>query len=54
VRDGVVVSAPRITDSIPNNQAVIAGDFDENFAKTLAAELNSGRLPFDLEVIEQK
>jgi preprotein translocase subunit SecD len=54
LRDGVVVSAPRITDAIPNNQAVIAGDFDETFAKTLAAELNSGRLPFDLEVIEQK
>jgi len=51
-RDGVIISSPLVNSAITGGEAQIAGDFDESAAKAFAAQLNSGRLPFELELLE--
>jgi preprotein translocase subunit SecD len=51
-RDGVVLSAPVVSTPILNGQAVITGQFDAAAARMLAVQLNSGRLPCRLVVVE--
>jgi len=50
--DGSVISSPSIRTPILDGQAVITGDMDRVSAKSLAAQLNSGRLPFRLVVTQ--
>jgi preprotein translocase subunit SecD len=54
VQDGIVISSPLLNTPMLDGIAVISGAFDEQEAKTLAAKLNSGRLPFQLERVEEK
>jgi preprotein translocase subunit SecD len=53
-RDGVVLSAPVVRTPILDGQAVIAGQFDATAARTLAAQLTGGRLPYRLVVVETR
>ncbi|MBU0491403.1 MAG: hypothetical protein KKA73_28345 [Chloroflexi bacterium] len=53
-RDGAVISAPRVNAPIAGGEAVIAGRFTAAEAQLLAAQLNSGRLPFQLYVVEAR
>ncbi len=48
VLDGLVISSPT-TESIPNGQAVVSGDFTRQSAATLANQLNFGALPLSFE-----
>ena len=48
--DGDVITAPVITQAIPNGQAQITGSFTRAQAEDLAAQLQSGALPVDLQV----
>jgi protein-export membrane protein SecD len=49
VLDAVVISAPNITEPITGGTGEITGDFDEARAKSLAAVLQAGALPVELE-----
>jgi len=50
VLDGLVISAPKINDVIPNGQAEISGSFTRESAATLAGQLNFGALPVSFQV----
>ncbi len=54
VLDGLVVSAPSVTETIPNGEATINGGagsgFDQATAATLANQLSFGALPISFEV----
>ncbi|MFP5334244.1 MAG: protein translocase subunit SecD [Actinomycetes bacterium] len=50
VLDGLVVSAPRVNEPIPNGQATISGSFTQESATTLANQLKFGALPISFEV----
>lgn len=50
VLDGLVISAPRMNQIIPNGQAQISGSFTRESANTLANQLNFGSLPLNFEV----
>ena len=50
VLDGLVISAPRVNEIIPNGQAQISGTFTRETAATLAQQLNFGALPLTFEV----
>ena len=50
VLDGKVVSVPVIQAEIPGGQVVIAGNFTETEAQTLATQLQAGALPVTLTV----
>jgi preprotein translocase subunit SecD len=52
--DGIVLSSPVIVEPILGGQFYIEGDFDEQEARLLAAQLAVGRLPFGLKLIEIK
>jgi len=54
VLDGLVVSAPRVNEIIPNGQAVISGSFTRNSAATLANQLSFGSLPVSFQVESQQ
>jgi protein-export membrane protein SecD len=49
VLDGQVVSAPSVQDQIPNGQTEISGSFSAQDAQNLAAILESGALPVNLQ-----
>lgn len=49
-----VISAPRVQDRIDNKSAQITGSFDEKEARALAADINSGALPFNLKVVDTR
>jgi preprotein translocase subunit SecD len=49
--DGRVISAPVIQSAISDGKASITGDFDHKSARSLVAQLKSGRLPFKLVVV---
>lgn len=53
-RDGIVLAAPVVQTPILDGQAVIAGQFDAAAARTLAAQLTGGRLPYRLVVVETR
>lgn len=50
VLDGLVVSAPSVSSTIPNGEAMISGSFTRESAATLANQLNFGSLPLNFEV----
>lgn len=50
VLDGLVVSAPRVNEVIPNGQAIIEGNFTRATAATLAQQLSFGALPLTFDV----
>ena len=50
VLDGLVVSAPSVSNPIANGEAMISGTFTRESAATLANQLNFGSLPLDFEV----
>ena len=52
--DGKVLSAPRINEPILGGQAQISGSFTVDSANRLAISLNSGALPVDLKVVEER
>lgn len=50
VLDGLVISAPSVSETIPNGQAQISGSFNQKTAASLANRLNFGSLPLDFKV----
>lgn len=50
VLDGLVISAPQVTEPIPDGRAEISGSFTRDSAATLANQLNFGSLPLDFKV----
>jgi preprotein translocase subunit SecD len=54
VLDEVVIQAPSIREPILGGQASIAGGFTVEEANELAISLRSGRLPVDINVVEER
>ena len=54
ILDGVVLSAPNIKEPILGGQANISGSYTVDSANQLAIALNSGALPVDLKVVEER
>ncbi len=52
VLDGEIISAPGVSDEIPNGKAVISGDFTVDEASQLAALIRGGALPVSLEEVQ--
>jgi preprotein translocase subunit SecD len=52
--DGVALSSPVVQSAITEGKAVITGQFDADSARSFAAQLNGGRLPFKLVVVETR
>lgn len=52
--DGEEVSSPRVSEEINSDSCVISGSFTPETAETLANQIKSGQLPFDLEVISKE
>lgn len=50
--DDTVISAPRVAQRINDTSCVITGDFTAEEAKSLAANIKSGQLPFSLAQTE--
>lgn len=50
VLDNLVISAPSVTERIPNGEASITGNFTNETANQLANQLNFGALPLTFEV----
>ena len=54
ILDGKVLSAPNIKEAILGGQANISGSYTTDSANQLAIALNSGALPVDLKVVEER
>lgn len=54
VLDDTVISAPRINEPILGGSGVISGNFTVESANELAILLRSGKLPVELQVIEER
>jgi preprotein translocase subunit SecD len=54
ILDGQVISAPVINEPILGGQSQISGNFTVESANQLAISLNSGALPVDLKVVEER
>ncbi len=52
--DNAIISAPRVQEAINDTTCVITGDFTQDEANNLAANIKSGQLPFSLSVTEMK
>lgn len=52
VMDNTVISAPTVNQKIDSNSCVITGEFTAEEARSLAANIKSGQLPFSLEQVE--
>ncbi len=50
--DNNVISAPTVQSKIDSNQCVISGEFTAEEAKSLAANIKAGQIPFSLEQVE--
>ena len=44
--DDMLLSAPTVNSAITDGKAIISGDFDNESAETLAAQIRAGSLPF--------
>lgn len=53
VLDGVVYSAPRVNEEIPNGNSSISGNFTIEDTKDLANVLKAGRLPTTARIVEE-
>lgn len=47
--DNTMISAPTVKNTITGGRATISGSFDQDSAKRLADQINSGALPFKME-----
>lgn len=54
VMDEEEVSSPQVSERIDSNSCVITGNFDAESASTLASQINSGNLPFEMQKISQE
>ncbi len=54
ILDGKILSAPEFNEPILGGSAQISGSFTAESAKKLAIQLNSGALPVELTVIEER
>ncbi|MDZ4839570.1 MAG: protein translocase subunit SecDF [Bacteroidota bacterium] len=54
VLDNQVYSAPRVNNEIPNGNSQITGDFSSEDAKDLANVLKAGKLPVELDIVDQE
>ncbi|MEM6586076.1 MAG: protein translocase subunit SecD, partial [Pseudomonadota bacterium] len=54
ILDGKILSAPEFNEPILGGSAQISGSFTAETAKKLAIQLNSGALPVELTVIEER
>jgi preprotein translocase subunit SecD len=54
ILDGQVISAPQINEPILGGQSQISGSFTVESANQLAISLNSGALPIDLKIVEER
>ena len=54
VLDGIVHSAPRIGNKIPDGKGIIEGQFSLESAKNLAIILRAGALPAPVKIIEKR
>ncbi|MEO0690232.1 MAG: protein translocase subunit SecD [Pseudomonadota bacterium] len=54
ILDGKILSAPVFNEPILGGSAQISGSFDPETAKKLAIQLNSGALPVELTVVEER
>lgn len=54
VLDGVVESAPRVSERIEGGRAEITGRFSLDEAKNLVLVLQTGALPIELEVVDER
>ncbi|MBR2477082.1 MAG: protein translocase subunit SecD [Clostridia bacterium] len=52
--DDTVISAPRVAQTINDTTCVITGDFTAEEAKELAAQIQSGQLPFGLKQVNKQ
>ncbi len=52
--DTQLITAPNISQAIPDGKAVITGQFTIDQAKNLVIQLNAGALPVPIKVIEQR
>jgi len=52
ILDGEMLSAPEVTEEIPNGKAFISGDFTVEKASTLAALIRGGALPVNLKEVQ--
>ncbi len=52
--DDTVVSSPRVQEKIDSETCVINGDFTAEDSKTLASQIQSGKLPFSIKVVESR
>ncbi len=52
--DEQIISAPRVAEKIDSSNCVISGNFDADSAKMLAAQINSGLIPYKLTVLESR
>lgn len=52
--DGKMISSPNVNQQISGGKGVITGKFDIKEAKNLAIQLNAGRLPVPIKMIEQR
>ncbi len=52
--DDEVISAPLVTHTIYETTFQIEGNFDQAYAKELAALIQDGQLPFNLSVVQQR
>lgn len=51
--DDKAVSEPRVSQKIDDDTAIITGSFTKDQADTLANQIKSGQLPFDLKVVSK-
>jgi preprotein translocase subunit SecD len=54
ILDGQVISAPQINEPILGGTSQISGSFTVESANQLAISLNSGALPVDLKIVEER
>ena len=52
--DDVVISAPTVNEPILGGKGVISGDFTAQEAVNLAMQIESGALPLELDILEQR
>lgn len=50
--DDMLLSAPTVNSAITDGKAIITGDFDNETAETLAAQIRAGSLPFSLNIVD--
>lgn len=52
--DDEIISSPTVSEEIDSDSCIISGSFTPETAETLANQIKSGQLPFDLTVISQE